>query len=220
MSGCFRLPDKIFDAHAHLWNFEYWSDQVQTKQGWVDGASNPADPLASGDMAMFKKEMDKFCPGREMGGLVLSTPNLAADNLGHSAWSAEECRKTMAANPGYGFYVCAMTTTMDTTYDDIVQGVKDFGYVGLKCYHFYSKNVEHTFDADIMQYVTHEQCRAANELGLSLSIHMVKKRALSDQSNLETVRMLCETYPNMTVILCHSARGFNMHHVRDNHGMC
>ena len=23
----------------------------------------------------------------------------------------------------------------------------------------------------------------------------------------------CETYPNMTVILCHSARGFNMHHV-------
>ena len=108
-----------------------------------------------------------------------------------------------------------------------------------KCYHFYSKNVEHTFDSDIMQYVTHEQCRAANELGLSLSIHMVKKRALSDpsnlavgetvilltppflslskrlltveggcsrmtvsptvRSNLETIRMLCETYPNMIV---------------------
>ena len=46
-----------------------------------------------------------------------------------------------------------------------------------------------------MQYVTHEQCRAANELGLTLSIHMVKRRALSDPSNLETVRMLCETYP-------------------------
>ena len=46
-----------------------------------------------------------------------------------------------------------------------------------------------------MQYVTHDQCRAANELGLTLSIHMVKRRALSDPSNLETVRMLCETYP-------------------------
>lgn len=125
------LPDKIFDAHAHLWNFEYWSDQVRTKQGWIDGASNPEDVLASGDMAMFKSQMDRFCPGREMGGLVLSTPNMAADNLGHSAWSAEECRKTMAANPGYGFFVCAMTTTMDTTYDDIIQGVKNFGFVGL-----------------------------------------------------------------------------------------
>ena len=46
--------------------------------------------------------------------------------------------------------------------------------------HFYSKNVEHTFDSDIMQYVTHDQCRAANELGLTLSIHMVKRRALSE----------------------------------------
>ena len=72
--------------------------------------------------------------------------------------------------------------------------------------HFYSKNVDHTFDSDIMQYVTHDQCRAANELGLTLSIHMVKRRALSDPSNLETVRMLCETYPRMKVILCHSAR--------------
>ena len=25
------LPAKIFDAHAHLWNFEYWSDQTS----WV-----------------------------------------------------------------------------------------------------------------------------------------------------------------------------------------
>eukprot|EP01045_Picozoa_sp_COSAG04_P058764 COSAG04_NODE_28751_length_273_cov_1.189655_2_plen_26_part_01 len=25
--------------------------------------------------------------------------------------------------------------------------------------------------------------------------------------------MMCETYPNMKLVLCHSARGFNMHHV-------
>jgi hypothetical protein len=60
------------------------SDQVQTKQGWIDGASNPGDPMAAGDMEMFKTQMDRFCPGREMGGLVLSTPNMAADNLGCS----------------------------------------------------------------------------------------------------------------------------------------
>ena len=145
-------PHPARRADAHLWNFDYWSDKIQTKQGWVDGASNPAKPLAAGDMEMFKTQMDRFCPGREMGGLVLSTPNMAADNLGHSAWSAEECRKTMAANPGYGFFVCAMTTTMDTTCkcssslsfffrpqtrsaadDEIVQGVRDYGYVGLKC---------------------------------------------------------------------------------------
>ena len=166
--------------------------------------------------------MDRFCPGREMGALVLSTPTLAADNLGHSAWSAEECRKTMAATPGSGFFVCAMTTTMDTTYDDIAQGVRDFGYVGLKPYHFYTKNIEETFEASIMQYVSHEvsaldttirahrsplasclstlstapaatrvvaqHCRAANDFGLTISVHMVKKRALSDEENLANIK--------------------------------
>ena len=28
--------------------------------------------------------------------------------------------------------------------------------------------------------------------------------------------MMCETYPNMKLVLCHSARGFNMHHVIDS----
>ena len=27
---------------------------------------------------------------------------------------------------------------------------------------------------------------------------------------------MCETYPNMKLVLCHSARGFNMHHVIDS----
>ena len=102
-----------------------------------------------------------------MGALVLSTPTLAADNLGHSAWSAEECRKTMAATPGSGFFVCAMTTTMDTTYEDIAQGVRDFGYVGLKPYHFYTKNIEETFEASIMQYVSHE----VSALGTTIRAH-------------------------------------------------
>ena len=127
--------------------------------------------------------------------------------------------------PPFVFFFSASNKKRCTD-DEIVQGVRDYGYVGLKCCerghamppsplgltapcfpdHFYSKNVDHTFDSDIMQYVTHDQCRAANELGLTLSIHMVKRRALSDPSNLETVRMLCETYPRMKVILCHSAR--------------
>ena len=44
---------------------------------------------------------------------------------------------------------------------------------------------------------------------------MVRRRALSDDSNLADVRMLCERYPNMRLVLCHSARGFNMHHTID-----
>ena len=53
----------------------------------------------------FARRMCEFCPGRQIGGLVLNTPNLAADGWGHSAWSAEECRRASAEG---GFFGCAM----------------------------------------------------------------------------------------------------------------
>jgi hypothetical protein len=37
--------------------------------------------------------------------------------------------------------------------------------------------------------------------------------ACSDPANLANIRRLCTTFPGMKLILCHSARGFNMHHV-------
>ena len=102
-------------ADAHLWNFEYWSDKVEAYYSWAQGgATGPFGDV--GGLDLFKTQMDRFCPGREMGALVLSTPTLAADTLGHSAWSAEECRKTMAESPDSGFFVCAMTTTMDVSH--------------------------------------------------------------------------------------------------------
>ena len=120
------LPPKIFDAHAHLWNFDYWTDAVETKQGWVSSFGDKSD----GTVDSFAERMGEFAPGRTIGGLVLNTPNLAADTWGHSAWSAEECRRASASG---GFFGCAMGVTTETTYEDIKCGVEQFGYVGLKC---------------------------------------------------------------------------------------
>ena len=206
------LPQRVFDAHAHLWNLEYWSKDVASFNSDAWPESRPTGlPDSAGDMEHFRRQMQRFIPERELGGLVLTTPNLACDDVGHSAWSAEECRR---ASPVV--FVCAMTTTMVTTYADIVHGVETYGYVGLKPYHFYAKNVADTNQADIMDFVSEEQCRAAHDLELTISLHMVKARALSDESNLTTVRRLCESFPKMKLILCHSARGFNMHHVIDS----
>jgi glutamate-1-semialdehyde 2,1-aminomutase len=46
----------------------------------------------------------------------------------------------------------------------------------------------------------------------------VKNRAASDPVNLETIQKLCAKYPQMKLILCHSARGFNMHHAIESIG--
>jgi hypothetical protein len=77
----------------------------------------------------------------------------------------------------------------------------------------YTKDIEETMDAGIMRYVSLEHLRAANDFELTVSVHMVKQRALSDEENLRDIRMICEDFPNLKLVLCHSARGFNMHHV-------
>ena len=122
-----------------------------------------------GDWQLYQKQMARFIPNRTLGGLALASPNMSADVAGNSAWTAEESRRATAAS-GSSLFVCAMTITMDTTYEDIVAGVERFGYVGLKPYHCFAKDIEETFDATIMQYVSHEHCRAAHDLGLTLSI--------------------------------------------------
>ena len=200
------LPPKVFDAHAHLWNFDYWTDQIATKAGWVSSFGEKSD----GTVDSFIERSNVFAPGRTIGGLVLNTPNLAADTWGHSAWSAEECRR--ASSQG-SFFGCAMGVTTETSFSDIERGVRQFGFVGLKCYHFFAKGMDNTQDSDINQYLTDEHCRAAQAFNLTVSLHMVKPMACSDPENLANIRRLCTAFPGMKLILCHSARGFNMHTV-------
>jgi glutamate-1-semialdehyde 2,1-aminomutase len=47
---------------------------------------------------------------------------------------------------------------------------------------------------------------------LTITLHMVRDRALADPVNQATIRRYCERYPNMRLILAHAARGFNPWH--------
>ena len=66
--------------------------------------------------------------------------------------------------------------------------------------------------AEIEDFLTDEHCRAANDCGLGITLHMVKPRALAEPTNQATIRKYCEKYPNLKMILAHAARGFNMYH--------
>ena len=52
----------------------------------------------------------------------------------------------------------------------------------------------------------------AGELGLSVTLHIARDRALADPLNLATIRHYCQRYPDMRLILAHAGRGFNPWH--------
>ncbi len=104
---------------------------------------------------------------------------------------------------------------MDPEY--IRERVRCEGFVGLKCYHVYSSH-RPTFDSPIPSYLPEEQVRIANEERLSITLHMVRARAMADPGNQQVIRRWAEKYPEARFILAHAARGFNPHHTVEGIG--
>jgi glutamate-1-semialdehyde 2,1-aminomutase len=95
--------------------------------------------------------------------------------------------------------------------------VKQNGFAGLKCYHLFATETP-TFDASITSYLPEDLVRVAHELNLSVTLHMVRARALADANNQQVIRHYCERYPSVKLILAHAGRGFNPHHTIEGIG--
>ena len=95
--------------------------------------------------------------------------------------------------------------------EQVREEVRRNHFVGLKVYHTFSPR-KVTWLSDVSDFLTEEHVRIAHEEGLSITLHMVKDRAMADPSNQQQIRYYCEKYPNIKMILAHAARGFNPFH--------
>ena len=127
------VPDVLFDAHAHLYAVEHFPDDRVPelfKQG----------PAEAGARA-FQAHMGELLPGRKIDGLFFALPFAGLKIEAANRFLVDQVRKL----PGSRGQML-ITPTMDP--EQIRQTVREFGFVGLKCYHLYS-NSEPTFDARI-----------------------------------------------------------------------
>lgn len=189
-----HLPDNIFDAHAHLFR----QSQYPTVKTDVDMG-----------LDAYRDYMEWLHPnGRTKGGLFFGLA-FQGDRAGNDQYVIDEVRKGQAA----GFAArgqMLIAPEMDAEY--VRETVRREGFVGLKPYHLMAKTDGPTFLAPIEDYLTEEHIRVAHEEGLTVTLHMVRDRALADPVNQATIRRYCTDYPNMRLILAHAARGFNPWH--------
>ena len=190
------LPERIFDAHAHWYCAEHFP--VEDRPPLI--RNGPA--VAGGDA--FDQAMESLYPGRVVEGLFFPFPHARLDIHAANAFLQRELlarpgsRGQMLIEPGFDpEYIRAET--------------RRCGFVGLKCYHVYSPH-RPTFDSRIEDFLPESHARIAHEEGLSITLHIVRSRALADSANQETIRRYCQRYPNLRLILAHAARGFNPHH--------
>ncbi len=188
------LPDRIFDAHAHLFCHEHF------------------DPLPAGyqdmparlDLASYYNYIGWIHPnGWTRGGLFFGLA-FGGDRERNNHFVAEEIRNSPGERD-FGQMIIWPGLAAETIYER----VKTCGFVWQKCYHTLATGYERSWQAPIKNYLSENQVALAGELGLSITLHMVRDRALADPVNQATIRRYCERYPDMRLILAHAGRGFN-----------
>ncbi len=187
------LPGRIFDAHTHLWRQEFidWS---------VGGVA--------GDMGLaeYRECMQEIHPGRPTSALFI--PFVTAENrdksLSANEWVSEQIADDSTCR---GLFFVRPEDDPEWVRDN----VRRLGLHGLKCYHTMA-TVSPTWEAGVETFLPDSLVKVADEESLVITLHMVKSRAVADPANIEWIRRTCQTYPNMKLILAHSARGFQPAH--------
>jgi glutamate-1-semialdehyde 2,1-aminomutase len=190
------VPPAIFDAHAHWYRADHFPADA------VPGLVSSGPAVAGGNA--FDRAMNELIPDRRVEGLFFPFPHLGLDVDAANEFLAAELRHRPGSRG-------QMVITPQHDPEFIRDAVRRQGFVGLKCYHVYSPR-RPTFESLIEEYLPEPQVRMAHEEGLSITLHIVRSRALADPANQQTLRRYCERYPNMRMILAHAARGFNPHH--------
>jgi len=195
------LPDRVFDAHAHLFHAQHYAPATRP-------AHQEGNPARIG-LDEYMRYIDWIHPDRRtVGGLFFGLA-FTGDRAANNQFIADE----VAAGRARGLTVFGqLLVAPDDDPDDLRVQVRAGGFVGLKCYHTLARIDGPTWLAPIEAYLTEDHVRIAHELGLSITLHMVRDRALADPINQATIRRYCERYPNMRLILAHAARGFNPWH--------
>ena len=192
------VPDRIFDAHAHLYELSHWSRPTALDHG--------PDPVT---LEVFREQMDWITPGRPTSGLFFG----AGFHAGFQA-SNDFVQKEVAKDSG-SFAHYLVPPTMDP--ELLRQEVRSRKMAGLKVYHSFITG-KPSWTADIGEFLTEEHVRIAHEERLTITLHMVRDRAMADPANQERIVYYCRKYPNMKLILAHAARGFNPYHTIEGIG--
>lgn len=190
------VPDRVFDAHTHLWIREDTPFRISGYDGDVG-------------FDEYTSLIEDLHPGRSRTGALFigyAVPRQPEGMARTNEWIARHVAKDPLNCRGQFF------VRPEDDSEWVRQEVRRLKLHGLKCYHTFARTTRPTWEADIPEYLPEPIVKVAHEEGWAITLHIVKSRALADEGNLHWIRHFCKTYPNMRLILAHSARGFQPAH--------
>jgi predicted TIM-barrel fold metal-dependent hydrolase len=190
------VPDRVFDAHIHMFNPEH-----------VPPASAASSPWSYADLTTLRQWSERLYPGRETHFLVLGTPTQGLNVTAHNRWCIEQVRQDPQSRMN-------RLVTPDCQVSDIERDIQEFGFIGLKPYRIYSVTGD-IAQCRIEEFLPHAQLELANERGLWVTLHLSRFHGCADQLNLADLgEFTGGRYPDIKWILAHCARSFTYWPIR------
>ena len=188
---CNFLPDKIFDAHMHIW-------EPGTRKGGQKGCVTWTSIVAP-DMTYenMVKTYSKVFPGKQVKQLIMASP-LCDLKLGNDY--ALKCAKQY----GHPALYC---TNWDTDEAEIFEALKN-GFCGIKPYQNNSPSYIPAAEVRIFDFLTPRQLEFMDKIHGTVILHIPRNLRLRDPINLAQLMEIDEKYPNAKVIVAHVGRAY------------
>ncbi len=191
------VPDRVFDAHIHLFNPEHLTSAAQSN----------ANTWGLADLATLQRWAGRLYPGRETHFLALGTPIPGIDVATHNRWCIGQVRQDPQSRMN-------RLVTPACRAQDIERDVRESGFIGLKPYRLFAVTGD-IAQCRIHEFLPHEQLELAHELGLFVTMHLSRFHGCADQFNLDDLQEFTGSrYPNIKWILAHCARSFTYWPIR------
>ena len=186
------IPDKVFDAHAHLI------------------AKTPG--AAPGSVVAVDHTYESYCSA--MAPLLGGPSVLRINALPHATRNAttfegrqEENRQIYERLDAAGGCVGCAFVGADDSRERVEQIVAHPGIRGLKCY-AHTTGAADPNSCAVNEYLPESAWEVANEKKLAIVLHMMRPAALADPENFENIVTMAGRYPDAKLVLAHCARSF------------
>ena len=188
------LPDKIFDAHAHLYD----------KSFAPITANYPDDGTFKGYCDVM---MPALCNPKEFHMNMITFPDrlMNAPSNGTRDASDKFIAQQLDVDAGSVGEIIVLPTDSP---EDIEKRMIHSRIRGLKCYYYYAHVDDAYNKAEIGEFLPDSAWEVANKHKMAITLHMVKPKALSDEKNLDYIIKKAKQYPDAVLILAHAARSF------------
>ena len=181
------IPDKVFDAHAHLHHVDF-----------VPKTESLFTAFGTANAKRLLEDQKVIYGDRQFRALLLPTPTALFNEHPEmrrdmNRWMVQQLEE--APNCAGAVYVMPGDTV-----EEIEAMLTHPRVRGFKCYHQSAAANKPTFYCEIGEYLPESAWQVADKRGMTITLHMVKPLALADTGNMEYIRTMTAKYPNAKLI--------------------